>query len=248
MIFLRKRGHPAGVFTARCIKQFTEGAMMPIKDVDGQQRSLRYIDFGVQNDKPPLVYLGGTGQTIDTFGPHIRLLSKERRIIVPELRCQGKTDLLSDCCTMAQHILDFEAILKNLDITDKVDVAGFSFGGRVALALASYRPELISRLCVTGVPLHRPQLGKIIMKSWIHTLELNQLEACAWSFILNGYSPAFIEKHHRQVHRFADMIVRSNKADKLINLMVHSNIIGDTEDEYSMHTCAKLIHCPTLVT
>lgn len=138
---------------------------MEIKDIDGVYRKVRYIDVGVRDDPNPIVMLGGTAQTIDTFGPHLRSISRIRRLIIPELRCQGSTELLSSYCTMEQQVEDFDAIMHNLGIihvndahgmkiNKKIDIVGFSFGGRVAMSLAAYR-KYINRLSVTGVPYTR---------------------------------------------------------------------------------------------
>eukprot|EP01035_Chromulina_nebulosa_P017483 gene17483-23036_t len=47
-----------------------------------------------------------------------------------------------------------------------INLVGFSFGGRVALAFASSYPNKISKLSITGVPLQRSGLGKSIIDSW----------------------------------------------------------------------------------
>ena len=57
-----------------------------IKDNDGAIRSMRYLDIGDDRNKPAIIILGGTAQTISTFNPHVRPISKTRRLIIPELR------------------------------------------------------------------------------------------------------------------------------------------------------------------
>lgn len=78
-------------------------------DVDGVFRNMRYLDINTvnnvnNNEKIPTLLLMGTAQTISTYGPHLRGLSKNKRLIIPELRSQGETELLSNHCNMKQHV------------------------------------------------------------------------------------------------------------------------------------------------
>jgi pimeloyl-ACP methyl ester carboxylesterase len=242
---------------------------VPIQDTDSELRSIRIYDsYHHQaaattsttendsvgntsttslhlNDDRPLVLLGGTAQTILTFTPHMRNLSKSRRLLIPELRCQGKTELLSANSTVKQHVQDIEKLLVALDIPDKVDIVGFSFGGRVALALAAHTPHLVARISVTGVPLTRPALGNLILQSWSESLP-SEFRSCAWSFVLNGYSPRFLERFHERLPTFVDMVMESNDPIKLASLMKCSHVTDDA-DAYSVASCAKLVTCPVQV-
>jgi pimeloyl-ACP methyl ester carboxylesterase len=49
-----------------------------------------------------------------------------------------------------------------LNIYLRKNLQGFSFGGRVSLAIAANHPQLVKRLSVTGVPLERPALGECV--------------------------------------------------------------------------------------
>lgn len=218
-----------------------------IKDVDHVFRSLYYLDTNPSNSKDiPILLLGGTAQVIDSYVQHIKYISKERRLILPELRGQGKrTDLLSSAATMSQYIQDISDLLDKLDI-DCVDCAGFSFGGRVSLGLAAYLPRKIRRLSVTGVPLHRSSLGRLILSSWVEGLKNQRLQEVAWSFVLNGYSESFLEKHHRKVPYLVNNVVNNNNLSKLLDLMQYSHIQND-DDEYSIPSCSRMVSCPTQV-
>ena len=73
-----------------------------------------------------------------------------------------------------------------------------------------------------------------------------EFRACAWSFILNGYSPKFIDKFHLKLPQFVDMVMESNDPEKLANLMRYSHIIDDA-DEYSVPSCAARVRCPAQI-
>jgi 3-oxoadipate enol-lactonase len=220
-----------------------------VYDVDNQLRRVRVYDSKSEHcttttPYPPLILLGGTAQTISTFSPHFKHIAKSRRLILPELRCQGQTELLSRNGTISQHISDFELILKELNVTEKVDIAGFSFGGRIGLAIAAYRPHLVSRLSITGVPLIRPKLGSLILQSWLEGIP-SEFKTCAWSFVLNGYSQRFLEQYYHRLPKFVDMIMESNDPDKLADLLKLSHVHDD--DDFSVKSCAKKITCSVQV-
>ena len=138
-------------------KQNTKNIL--IKDIDGQARYVNILDI-LANDASntnsiPIVLLLGTGQTIQTFTQHYRHFSRKSRLIIPELRCQGKTELLTESCTMEQFINDLDKILEELNI-NTCHLVGFSFGGRVGLAYAANKPNKVGKLSITCVPYCRP--------------------------------------------------------------------------------------------
>lgn len=143
---------------------------LDLVDVDLVKRKVFYMDIGTDSLKPPLVILCGTAQTVNTFSPHFRQISKERRLIIIELRCQGMTELLSEYGTIDQHVKDFHEIIVGHLGLNQIHLAGFSFGGRVSLAIAAMHPELVGRLSVTGVPLERPALGKLCWNDRVHSV------------------------------------------------------------------------------
>ena len=221
-----------------------------IADVDGVYRNVHILDEAQTSSEPgqlPLVLLTGTAQTIGTWTGHIRELSSHRRLIIPELRSQGKgkTDLLPQHSAIDQHCRDVQSLLDALFI-EKADFAGFSFGGRVALAFAAHYPDRVRKLSVTGVPLVRSGLGKVILSSWAESLSQQPPEmlSAAYSFVLNGYSPSFIERYAAKLPQIVQQIVESNDPERL-GLLLHKSHVVD--GPYSAPHCASLITCPTQV-
>ncbi len=185
--------------------------------------------------KVPLIILGGAAQTIFSWLPHYRSILKGRRLIIPEMRCQGKTELLSEHTRMDVLIEDFANLLHALGL-QRVDLAGFSYGGRVALAVAAHRPELVHRLSVTGVCTDRGGLGKSILESWRRAFDRGNLEEAGWSFVLNGYSNRFIEQNADKIETHVDMVVKSNDVQKLRHLYA---VHVPESDPYSVRSCVQ---------
>ena len=222
---------------------------VPVKDVDGLERSINVLDISTninaESDCPPIVILPGTAQTINTFQPHFGL-SKSARLIIPELRCQGKvTDLLSNKAEIAQHVADIELLLETMSIK-KVRLAGFSFGGRVAIAFAAHKPHLVDSLSLTCVPLTRPALGGAILSSWEEALANGNMREAAWSFVFNGYSQRFLTKYATRLPTFVDIITQSNDAQKLHDLLRYSHV-SNNNDPMSVALCACRLSCPVQV-
>lgn len=239
-------------FSTRIIRK----SSILLVDVDGIKRPLTFLDIGDRNDPNPIVFLGGTAQSIDTFACHVRALSKSRRLIVPELRCQGDTELLSKHATIEQHVEDLEQLLTYLNVYNPddetankpTDLVGFSFGGRVGAAVAAHRPRMVRRLSITGIPLHRPPLGCSIMNSWLSSLKLGEVKSCYWSFLVNGYSEEFITKYEKQLPKFIENIVKSNPhPQQLVDLLENSLLNKSEHDEYTVPACAGRIRCPVQV-
>jgi len=212
---------------------------------DGGSKHVYYLDKGTDKEHPPLVLLAGTAQTIDTYTPHINQISKTRRLIIPELRGQGRTELNPEVCTIEQQVQDLDLILTKLGI-ENVHLSGFSFGGRVAIAFAAHRPHMVSKLSLTAIPLTRPPLGKVVLESWMDGLRRGNMRECAWSFIINGYSNAFLARNAERMGMYVDMVENSNDPAKVYHLMTQSSKLS-VGDLYSIAHCASLVRCPTQV-
>lgn len=210
----------------------------------GQQRAVPYVDEG--SEGTPIVILGGTAQTINTFTTHIKPMSKSNRVIVMELRGQGSNQLQSSYARMHQHVVDVHEVLRKLQVS-KIYLCGFSFGGRVAIAFAAHHSEMVEKLSVTGISMSRPKLGEMIIKSWEDALRRGNMRECAWSFILNGYSSSFIEKYYSKLESFIEMVVAANDPNKLYDLIRLSHNTDGPDAEYTTSVCAPRVRCPTQI-
>ena len=122
---------------------FQSTKIVKIQDKDGEIRNINYLDIGTNVSLPPLVIIPGTAQSISTYMQHIKQMSKSRRVIVPELRCQGLiTDLSPEYATINQCSDDFKLFVDSLNVSI-CDVIGFSFGGRRVALIIFYLSHCI---------------------------------------------------------------------------------------------------------
>jgi 2-succinyl-6-hydroxy-2,4-cyclohexadiene-1-carboxylate synthase len=221
-----------------------------LQDTDKVYRKLRYYDSELSpfppSSRPPVptVLLCGTAQSITTWSSHLRYFSNLSRFIIPELRCQGSTELLSSSGSIAQHVEDLYQFLQHKEL-HQINLIGFSLGGRVSLAFASRYPDYVQKLSVTGVPLTRPPLGTLILQSWKEGLDQDDFRATAWSCILNGFSPNFLSKNSKSVPGLVDEVMRNNDPRRLRDLLTHA--LSPTHSVQYIESYVKQLSCPIQV-
>lgn len=129
-------------------------------------RGVEVARIGVEDAAAPLVFLHGWGLSPRAYLPGLTALAARtgREVIALSLPGFGHSDPLPlRCQGVAGVAAHLAAALDALGL-DRVDLAGHSFGGGVALRIGATRPDLVSSLtllCPVGgagsgaVPLHR---------------------------------------------------------------------------------------------
>ncbi len=185
-------------------------------------------------------------QTVSSWGGQIRPLSATREVIAYEARGQGSTELDVGDCSLARHVEDFANVLAALDVAAPVDLCGFSFGGRVSLAIAATRPELVRRLVLSGVALDRGLVGRLIVRGWISTLRTGDLETLARVSLPDILGPRYLEKHAHLVESMVSTTVQRNRFAGIKALFEHTMETAD-DSSWSTARLAERVRCPALV-
>lgn len=100
--------------------------------------------YEVYGEGEPLLLIHGNGGNIAYMKPQIEFFSKKYKVIIPDCRGRGKSELGKDSLTYAQMAKDISGILDNLKI-DSAYVVGRSDGGILTLLLAIDYPEKIKK-------------------------------------------------------------------------------------------------------
>ena len=100
--------------------------------------------------EPLLLLHGGLGQ-IETFGPVLGTLARQRQVIGVDLHGHGRTALGDRPMRYRDMADDLAVIVKQLG-HDRVDVMGYSMGGAIALRLAVQHPQRVRRLVIAAAP------------------------------------------------------------------------------------------------
>lgn len=160
-------------------------------EVDGQRISVERVGQG-----EPLVLLHGFGESTLSFAPVLPELAKQFAVVAIDLNGFGFTERPKDPAsyTLAGQERLVLAVLDRLHL-DRVRLAGHSYGGGLALYLASRHPERIERLLLIDntLPIYASQRRKGLFRwRWIagfaaHTFALSD------SVIEKGLKAAYFD-------------------------------------------------------
>ncbi|WP_322488417.1 2-succinyl-6-hydroxy-2,4-cyclohexadiene-1-carboxylate synthase [Chloroflexus sp.] len=100
---------------------------------------------------PPLLLLHGFTGNGQTWQPLVPALAAHHTLVMIDLIGHGQSDAPDDPARYAieQCVADVLALLDQLSFT-RVDLCGYSMGGRIGLLLAAGAPERVGRLVLIG--------------------------------------------------------------------------------------------------
>lgn len=185
-------------------------------------------------------------QTISSWGGQLRPLSATRTVMAYEARGQGSTSLSIAEVGLARHVEDFVALVDALRLPTPLDLCGFSFGGRVSLAIAATRPELVRRLVVSGVGLDRGVVGRLVVAGWIATLATGNLEALARVSLADIAGPTWLAKHEELVESMVTAVVQRNSYEGIRALFLQT-MEPAAGSPWTTRALAERVRCPVLV-
>ena len=224
----------------------------------GHHRSIHVTPASREELYPPLILLGGIAQTKSSWDHHLASLARNRRVLVYECLGQGDHKIPSDADVDVSLPAQATQLLETLhDIlvddddskTDpvSVDIAGFSFGGRVAMATTCLQNDgdgnangvRIRRLHLTGVGCDRSDFGHLAMRSFPDVIRSDpSLRSFAWSILLATYSSGYLRNlPETTLERFLDHIASSNDPSGLLAILEQAEV-GDAEDPWHVTSMA----------
>ena len=156
---------------------------------------------------PLLAVFGGTAQTISNMMGHHRSLSKNRGLLHYDIRGQGRqTTLPLTDCSLKQHVNDFLEVLDanpHYVAGEPVDLAGFSLGGRLALAIAAEVPDLVRKVVITGVAADRGARARAVRNAWLSSLQTGNLHSFIWQSMAVLHTEEFLRLNESRLSRLA---------------------------------------------
>lgn len=114
--------------------------------------------YEVYGKGEPLVLIHGNGGNIEYMKPQIEYFSKKYKVIVPDCRGRGKSELGNDSLTYAQMAKDISGILDYLKI-DSAYIVGRSDGGILTLLLAIDFPKKVKKAVAFAANLSPDTIG-----------------------------------------------------------------------------------------
>lgn len=117
------------------------------KVIEVGERFVSYVDRG---EGAPLVLLHGIPSWGYLWHAVLPVLEKRRRVLIPDLPGYGFSDrsdrFRRGLCAQADVVADWLGALG----LERVELVGHDIGGGVALRLAAYEPELVSRMVLVS--------------------------------------------------------------------------------------------------
>ncbi|MGC0362267.1 pimeloyl-ACP methyl ester carboxylesterase [Rhodococcus sp. 27YEA15] len=107
---------------------------------------LKYID---QGNGPVVVLIHGLMGAHSNWEPQIETLSKQYRVIAPDLFGHGASDKPAGDYSISAHAATLRDLLDTLDIPSAT-LVGHSLGGGIAMQTLYLFPERVERLCLVA--------------------------------------------------------------------------------------------------
>jgi 3-oxoadipate enol-lactonase len=107
----------------------------------------RALYYRIRGDGEHLLLIHGLGSCGEDWEFQVRALERRFRVIVPDLPGTGRSSPTEGKDSIADYAQVLWALIDHLKIS-RVNVAGFSLGGAVALEMALQRPDCVPRLAM----------------------------------------------------------------------------------------------------
>lgn len=165
----------------------------------------------------PVLMLHGNREDHTIFLPLARKLEAYYTLYLIDARNHGKSTKTATY-DYRQMTKDIHAFIMQLKLSKPV-VFGFSDGGIIGLMLASWHPNLLSKLIVAGANLHPSGLNKTLLKTYKDQyksqldpyigmmLKQPRIQACALrciqipTLVIAGEHDDVKHKHTQKIHR-----------------------------------------------
>jgi len=142
----------------------------------------------------PVVLLGGIMMSTASWALHAPVLAQHVRLILLDLRDQGRSGRMNHEYTLDVHVPDVVALLDALGIP-AAHLIGLSYGGQVALRVALAHPDRVRTLILANsnhyIPNHLAEIGR----AWQVAAELNDGERFFQLAVPFIYSAEFYAQH-----------------------------------------------------
>lgn len=134
-------------------------------DLPVRQVAVEHVRFAVRRREPArprrnpaALCLHGVPQTGSMWAELATELARDRIVIAPDLKGLGASEATGSY-RVDQLAVELAALALH-EVDGPIDVIGHDWGGVIAIALASARPELVRRLVVIDAPYRRVQLSR----------------------------------------------------------------------------------------
>jgi pimeloyl-ACP methyl ester carboxylesterase len=151
------------------------------------------IDTGPPQPQGTIVMIHGAGGDANQWKHQITALSNRYRVIAPDLRGHGQSDIPRSAYSLEEFLWDFAQMLEQLHVAEPFVLMAHSFGGPIALTFAAAQPRRISRLILmaTAPEMHLSPFYETLLKLPLPVDQLDRLRPILFPRL---YAPLFVLK------------------------------------------------------
>lgn len=164
-------------------------------------------------------------QSISAYEHHLPTLAQSRHVCIFQATGLGpindddQSTLLKDVSLPKQAERVAACLDEHLNHDDIVDLAGFSMGGRIALAMACLYPNRIRKIHLTGVAYQPSNHALVHYTAWKELLRRDNMEGFAWSALLGTYEPSFLSDQPERLARMIKFVSETHTSRGLLALL-----------------------------
>ncbi len=149
---------------------------------------IQHVQISGPPNATPLLLIHSLGTCQHVWDPQIDTLSRSFRVIRPDLRGHGLSDVTPGPYSIEGLAADMLALLDGLGIA-RAHVAGLSIGGMVAQAMAAAAPERVGALILVDTAMVIPPAN--LWRERAATVRANGMEAVADAVLARWTTPGF---------------------------------------------------------
>jgi len=205
-------GHGSRQLEGRTIGEVTTERAIQHRHVDHDGVRLHALEWA--GPHRVVLCLHGITANARAFSGLAADLALRHRVVAVDFRGRGESDVPSGGYDVETHVADVAAVLDALCL-DRVDLVGWSLGGKVALALAATRAERVRRLVLLDPPVSTSAAARAALRGFWARLDRSYASieeyletARAGASRFGGWSPAVEAYLRADVRADSEGIVR----------------------------------------
>lgn len=198
--------------------------------------------YEVYGEGKPLLILNGIMMSTLSWKPFINAFSQNNQLVLMDLLDQGQSSKLKDL--VYNQDIQVEAVKCLIETLELKDLAlfGISYGGEVAIKLASAYPTLVERCLFFNTTAHTSEWLKEIGRAW--NLASSNPESYYATTIPVIYSPQFFSRKIEWMNNRKKVLLQVFSNPEFIEAMVRlTNSANDLDERANL----SKINCPCLV-
>jgi 3-oxoadipate enol-lactonase len=113
-----------------------------------------------------VICIHGCAGHLEQWAPQIAHLAEHYRVIAPDLRGHGRSEVVSSAYSLEEFLWDTTQLLTQLHVEEPFVLMAHSFGGPIAITFAATQPQRVSKLVLiaTGPRMRLNPLHEFIVK------------------------------------------------------------------------------------